>query len=113
MQPVTALQWQLGRGGAIAGTFLILICMLVWTGTVSVLDSSPKSRMTRLLRRWAGLPTTTAGGLSTTVGAASGSVNLSGGSFHRGLVVPPVTRTLAQYPKSSTPLDGSDEPKQE
>ncbi|MBA4187184.1 MAG: hypothetical protein C0467_04115 [Planctomycetaceae bacterium] len=113
LEPVTALQWQLGRGGAIAGMFLLLIIVLVWTGTVSVLDSSPKSRMTRLLRRWAGLPTTTAGGLSTTSGTASGSVHPSGGSLQRGLAIPPGTRTLTHLPQSPTSRDGLDVPSRE
>lgn len=81
LEPVTALQWSLGRGAVVAGVFLVLIISLVWAGMVSVLDSSPKSRMTRLLRRWAGLSTNTAGGTApTTVGS---SVNPSGKTVHR------------------------------
>ncbi len=73
LEPVTALQWHLGRGGAVAGVCLFFIIVVVWTGTLSVLDSSPKSRMTRLLRRWAGLPTTNSSGTST----AASTVGLS------------------------------------
>ncbi|WP_439620473.1 serine/threonine-protein kinase [Gemmata sp.] len=81
LQPVTALQWHLRRGGAVAAAFLLLIIVLMWAGTVSVLDASPKSRMTRLLRRWAGLPTGTGtgvGGGTQTVGSSRSSVNPSG-----------------------------------
>jgi hypothetical protein len=72
LQPVAELQWQLGRGAAIAGAFLSVVLVLMWAGLVSVLDSSPKSRMTRFLRRWAGLPTSTAGASSTTIGRSIG-----------------------------------------
>ena len=65
LAPVTALQWRLGIGAAVAGLFLLVVLAIVWAGTVSVLDGAPKSRVTRLLRRWAGLPT---GGAATGTG---------------------------------------------
>jgi hypothetical protein len=79
LEPVTALQWQLGRGAAVAGIFLLIVIVIVWTGTVSVLDSSPKSRMTRWLRRWAGLPTSTIGAASSTHAAGTGPPSGSSG----------------------------------
>jgi hypothetical protein len=61
LDPVADLQWRLGIGATLGVAFLFLVLAVVWAGTVSVLDGAPKSRVTRLLRRWAGLPTGTAG----------------------------------------------------
>jgi hypothetical protein len=73
LAPVTALQWRLGVGGTIAGIFFLIVLAVIWAGTISVLDGAPKSRVTRLLRRWAGLSTATAG--ATAIG---GSTRISG-----------------------------------
>lgn len=77
LRPVYDLQWRLGFGAGGAGLFLIVVCGVVWTGTVSVLDGAPKSRITRFLRRWAGLPTGSVGTMGTfgrgTAGSGTGS----------------------------------------
>jgi hypothetical protein len=65
LEPVAALQWRLGIAATLAGAFLFLVLAVVWIGTVSVLDGAPKSRVTRMLRRWAGLPTGTSSGTGT------------------------------------------------
>ncbi|MCE9563733.1 MAG: serine/threonine protein kinase [Planctomycetes bacterium] len=106
LAPVTALQWHLGRGGAIASGFLLLVITLVWMGTVSVLDSSPKSRMTRLLRRWAGLPTTTAGGTAT-ANTAGLSANPSGQTIRPVEAKPSGSATIVPEPSARKP--GTDE----
>jgi hypothetical protein len=71
--PVAALQWRLRIGAVVGALALLVITAVVWAGTVSVLDGAPKSRVTRLLRRWAGLPTGTAGSA-----AATGSLRTGG-----------------------------------
>lgn len=81
LQPVTDLQWRLGIGAGAAGLFLVAVVAVVWAGTVSVLDGAPKSRVTRLLRRWAGLPTSTAGtGTAGTATATAGTVPPASGA---------------------------------
>jgi serine/threonine protein kinase len=57
LAPVAWLQWRLVTGGAVAALFLVAVIVLMGAGTVAVLDGTPKSRVSRLLRRWAGLPT--------------------------------------------------------
>jgi hypothetical protein len=65
LQPVRDLQWRLGYV-ALAATVLVLVLVaLMWAGMVSVMGGSSASPVTRLLRRWAGVPTSgTAGGSS-------------------------------------------------
>jgi len=111
LQPVADLQWQLGRGSVIASGFLILVILVMWTGTVSVLDSSPKSRMTRLLRRWAGLATPTSS--NTTISVAQiRDVNQSGPTVRRDGVEPSVHTTVAHSPTNEqTPAKPPDPPR--
>ena len=111
LAPVTALQWNLGRGGVIAGGFLLLVITLVWTGTVSVLDASPKSRMTRLLRRWAGLPTVTSGGTTTALTAGL-SANPSGATIRPVESKSPSAATIALAERiANPPSDEFDAPR--
>ncbi|HSQ55866.1 MAG TPA: hypothetical protein VLM40_08970, partial [Gemmata sp.] len=81
LQPVAALQWRLGISATVAGLFLILVLAIVWAGTVSVLSGTPKSRVTRLLRRWAGLPAGTANSTATGGSLGSGSTPVSGSAI--------------------------------
>ena len=78
LEPVAALQWRLGISATIAGLFLVLVLAVVWAGTVSVLSTAPKSRMTRLLRRWAGLPTGTSASTGSVVSLSSAGTPASG-----------------------------------
>jgi hypothetical protein len=89
LQPVYDLQWRLGYGAAVAGAFLLVVVVVVWFGTVSVLGGAPKSRVTRFLRRMAGLPTSTTGTATTgtlglgTAGTGGASVPVPGGKTAR------------------------------
>ena len=81
--PVTALKWRLGYGAAVAIAFILVMVLVMWAGMMSVVDSSSRSRVTRLLRRWAGLPLPTTGPRSAGTGWSSGSVSIgtaTGGS---------------------------------
>jgi hypothetical protein len=71
LEPVGDLKRRLVYGGTVAGVFLLLVLGVVWVGVISVLEGSPRSRMTRLLRRWAGLPT----GTSRTGGTPTASLS--------------------------------------
>lgn len=73
--PVTALKWRLGYGAAAAIAFILVMVLVMWAGMMSVVDSSSRSRVTRLLRRWAGLPLPTAGTRSAGTGWTSGTVS--------------------------------------
>jgi hypothetical protein len=70
MKPVRDLQWRLSYGALLATLFVLLLLTILTVGMISVLDGAPKSRVTRFLRRWAGLPTGTVG--TGTAGTTSG-----------------------------------------
>ncbi len=76
LKPVAELRNRLSLGAIGAGLFLLVIVALIWAGTISVLDGAPKSRVTRLLRRWAGLPTGISG--SSSVSASLGTADTGG-----------------------------------
>ena len=76
LQPVRDLQWRLGYVALVACVSVLVLVGLMWGGMVFVMDTSSRSPVTRLLRRWAGLPTTATGG--TTGTAAAGSVTGTG-----------------------------------
>jgi len=82
LQPVRDLQWRLGYVAMIATVVVLVLVALMWSGMVLVMDTSSRSPVTRLLRRWAGLPTgnTTTGG---TVGFASTGSSLPSGATAR------------------------------
>ena len=61
MRPVRQLQWRLSYGAIGATLFVLTLFAALTIGMISVLDGAPKSRVTRFLRRWAGLPTGTIG----------------------------------------------------
>ncbi len=80
LQPVTALKWRLGYGAAAATVLILVLVIVMWIGMMSVLDGSSKSRVSRLLRRWAGLPPSTATGTRTPgTGWTSGSITSGSG----------------------------------
>ena len=85
LAPVRNLQWRLGYGAAAALTFILILIAILWAGMMSVVDGSSRSRVTRFLRRWAGLPTaaTSTPAVTGTSGSAttgSGSAQSDGGS---------------------------------
>jgi eukaryotic-like serine/threonine-protein kinase len=57
LQPVRDLQWRLGYVGLAAAVIALGLVGAMWLGVMAVMDSSPRSPVARLLRRWAGLPT--------------------------------------------------------
>jgi hypothetical protein len=65
LQPVRDLQWRLGYWLAAAVLVLLAVVALMTVAMTQVLDGSSKSRVTRFLRRWAGLPTAGATGTGT------------------------------------------------
>lgn len=74
MAPVRDLQWRLSYGALIATLFLVLLVTALIIGMMSVFDGAPKSRVTRFLRRWAGLPTGTTGPSTATATSSTGSL---------------------------------------
>jgi eukaryotic-like serine/threonine-protein kinase len=74
MGPVRDLQWRLSYGALIATLFLLLLVTALIIGMMSVFDGAPRSRVTRFLRRWAGLPTGTTGPSTATATSSTGSL---------------------------------------
>src|SRR5439155_20742541 len=56
LQPVRRLQWRLGYGAMLAVGCVLVLGLILWGGMIYVQDTASKTRLTRLLRRWAGLP---------------------------------------------------------
>jgi len=54
LQPVRDLQWRLGYVGLVAVVIVLVLVVLMWAGMVSVMDTTARSPVTRLLRRWPG-----------------------------------------------------------
>ncbi len=81
LHPVNELEWRLSYGAMIAAGFLVVLIALMWAGVVLVMDTSARSPVTRLLRRWAGLPTSTTGTVGTIAASSSfpSSVTAIGG----------------------------------
>lgn len=79
LEPVRSLQWRLRYGAAGAVVFVFVLVLAMWAGMMSVLDTSSRSRVTRFLRRWAGLPTPGTG-TGTRTGATGTSATGTGGS---------------------------------
>jgi eukaryotic-like serine/threonine-protein kinase len=77
LQPVRDLQWRLGYVGLIATAVVSGLVVLMWSGVMMVMDTSSRSPVTRILRKWAGLPT---GGTAGTTGTAGGSSLPAGGT---------------------------------
>ena len=79
LQPVRDLQWRLGYVGFAATAIAMVLVALMWSGMVLVMDPTPRSPVTRFLRRWAGLPTSgTASTFGTTRAAAGSSLPAAG-----------------------------------
>ncbi|VTR99003.1 serine threonine protein kinase : Probable serine/threonine-protein kinase OS=Blastopirellula marina DSM 3645 GN=DSM3645_09987 PE=3 SV=1: Pkinase [Gemmata massiliana] len=95
LQPVRNLQWRLGYVGLIACVVVLVLVALMWTGMVLVMDTSSRSPVTRLLRKWAGLPTSATSGATGTF--ARGSSLPGAGTARLGATITPGTdgpRTL-------------------
>jgi hypothetical protein len=70
LDPVADLRGRLGLGAAVAFVVVLATVLAMWAGMVSVVDGSSRTGVTRLLRRWAGLPAGTATGTAGTAGTA-------------------------------------------
>jgi hypothetical protein len=70
LNPVRELEWRLGYVGFAAAVIVLALGALMWSGMAVVMDPAPRSPVTRMLRRWAGLPTSGTG-TSGTAGAGS------------------------------------------
>jgi hypothetical protein len=81
LQPVRDLQWRLGYVGLVAVILVVVLVTLMWAGMALVMDPTPRSPVTRFLRRWAGLPT---GGTAATFGTAGTGSSLPAGGTPRG-----------------------------
>lgn len=69
--PVLDLEWRLSYGVLGATLFILTLLAALLVGLMSILEGAPKSRVSRLLRRWAGLP--------TNASSAAGSSGVPGG----------------------------------
>ena len=80
MHPVRDLQWRLGYGAAGAVLFVAVLVLTMWGGMMYAQDASSRSRVSRLLRRWSGLPTpgSTIGVTGTVTSTPPGSVPSTG-----------------------------------
>ncbi len=97
LQPVRDLQWRLGYVALIACVAVLMLVVLMWTGMVFVMDTSSRSPVTRLLRRWAGLPTSGTGGTGGTAGASvGGSVTGAGTARGGDTILPGVAPRIGQ-----------------
>jgi hypothetical protein len=86
LRPVRDLQWRFGYAGLVAAVVVSLLVVLMWLGMVTVMDTSARSPVTRLLRRWAGLPTSSASG--TLAVTAIGGSSPPGAGTARGTATP-------------------------
>jgi hypothetical protein len=67
LDPVADLRGRIAVGAGVAFVVVLATVLLMWAGMVSVADGAPRTRVTRLLRRWAGLPAeTNTGGTAPT-----------------------------------------------
>jgi hypothetical protein len=69
LSPVWDLEWRIGIAAAGATAFTLIMIVLVSVGVMSLLEEAPKSRITRFLRRWAGL-TSAGSAVSATTGVS-------------------------------------------
>jgi hypothetical protein len=81
LQPVRDLQWRLGYVALAATASVLVLVALMWAGMIAVMNTTPRSPVTRLLRRWAGLPTTSTTG---TIGSTAGGSSLPAAMTARG-----------------------------
>lgn len=56
LDPVADLRGRIAVGAGVAFVVVLGTVLLMWAGMVSVADGAPRTRVTQLLRRWAGLP---------------------------------------------------------
>lgn len=66
LAPVADLRGRLGVGGAVAAVVVLATVLAMWAGMVSVVNGTSRTGVTRLLRRWAGLPATSTPGTGGT-----------------------------------------------
>jgi hypothetical protein len=96
MSPVRDLEWRIGIAAAVATAIMLFLIVVLSIGVMSLLEETPKSRITRLLRRWAGL--SIAGSAVSATTGVSGVAE--GKTAHGGTVV----ATPGTAPK--TPVEG-------
>jgi hypothetical protein len=77
LQPVRDLQWRLGYVGLAACVAIVILVGLMWAGMMMVMNTSSRSPVTQLIRRWAGLPTATSGSSIPASGAPATARGLS------------------------------------
>ncbi len=68
LKPVRELEWRLGYVAFASAMLVLALGVLMWSGMTVVMDPAPRSPVTRMLRRWAGLPTS-----GTTTSGTAGS----------------------------------------
>ncbi|QDU23083.1 serine/threonine protein kinase [Urbifossiella limnaea] len=56
LHPVADLRGRIALGAGVAFVVVLATVLLMWAGLVAVADGAPPTRVTQLLRRWAGLP---------------------------------------------------------
>jgi hypothetical protein len=96
LAPVRILERRLAIGAVGATAFLLLLLLALSTGITSMLDVTPKSRVTRLIRRWAGLAQPGVSVSATASGTSGGAV--AGGKTAR---VGSETSTSGTEPKTA------------
>jgi hypothetical protein len=75
LRPVRDLELRLWFVGFVSTILVVGLVALMWVGMMAVMDTTARSPVTRLLRRWAGLPTSAAGStVSPTVPGGSSSL---------------------------------------
>jgi hypothetical protein len=77
--PVRDLQWRLACGAGGAAFIVIVLMVSLSAGISSVLEGAPRSRVTRFLHRWAGVPST-----ATSKSTATSGESVTGGKTARG-----------------------------
>jgi hypothetical protein len=96
LTPVRDLEWRIGIAAAVATTIMLVLIVVSSAGVMSLLEDAPKSRITRFLRRWAGLATT-----SSALSAVSGVSGVPEGQTPHG-----GTGILTPGTPAKTPVDG-------
>lgn len=92
LRPVDALKRRLGVGAGAAIAVVLILVLLMWAGMMSVVDASSRSRVSRILRQWAGLPTG-GGGLRTAGGTWTASPTAGGTATGGSAVVENANKT--------------------
>jgi hypothetical protein len=96
LSPVWDLEWRIGIAAGVATAIMLFLIVLLSFGVVSLLEETPKSRITRFLRRWAGLTTASS--------AASARTGVSG--VPEGKTAHGGTEVLTPGSAPKTPVEG-------